>query len=139
MNLLKQKYKILLLSAIICFAVNVLEAKEREIGQSVLAFWKFNGLYYVGTIVHRDMTAKGIVYHIVFEDGDLGIVPSHKVHSLSLGIGSKVLAKRDNGGISPGIIEKITGRALFIRFDDGDRGWAAWSGIAVRIPADKVY
>jgi hypothetical protein len=138
MKLIIQKYRILLFSALLIFAGNYLIAKNIEIGQSVLAFWKFNGLYYVGTVVHQEKRADSIVYHVVFEDGDSGIIPSRKVHPLSLGTGSRVLAKGYDKRMHPGIIKKIVGRAIYIHFDDGNRGWTTWSGIAVKAPLNKV-
>jgi hypothetical protein len=103
-----------------------------EIGDSVLAFWEPNKLYYVGTIVERDSTVKGGAYRIIFADGDQAVVPTAKIRELNITEGSIVLAMWSDKRFYPGTVAKIVGSALFIHFDDGDKGWTSWAGIAIK-------
>jgi hypothetical protein len=97
-----------------------------EPGLTVLAPWG-EGLF-LGTVVAE---AEG-GYHVVFEDGDEAVVPLDRMRKAELAVGSRVFARWRDGRHYPGTIARIVGRAFYVHFDDGDRGWAAWSEIAVK-------
>jgi hypothetical protein len=97
-----------------------------NIGDSVFAFWKASGLYHLGTVVEVGSGQ----YHIVFEDGDQGAVSENELMRPDLNVGSQVIAMWTDKKFYPGTVQKIVGRALFVHFDDGDRGWTSFAGIA---------
>lgn len=97
-----------------------------SVGDSVIAHWAANDAYYIGTAVED----KDDGFLVVFEDGDQAVVPKAKVRENDVKKGSKVMAKWSDGQFYPGKVNKVVGRALFIHFDDGDKGWTTWSGIA---------
>ncbi|MEK6795117.1 MAG: hypothetical protein AABZ39_10090 [Spirochaetota bacterium] len=117
--------------AIAAFAFgSILSAQSFSVGQEVMAYWEKAKLYYVGTVVEIDSTVKGGGYRIVFADNDSGVIPSARVRTLKLDAGTKVLARWSDGKMYPGTIAKVVGRAYFINFDDGDKGWVSIAGIA---------
>lgn len=105
-------------------------AAEVSIGDTVLAYWEKDdaGAYFVGTAVEK----KGDGFFVVFEDGDTAIVDKTKVRGNDIKAGSKVVARWQDGNYYGGTVTKIVGRALYIHYDDGDKGWVPWSWIAVR-------
>lgn len=68
----------------------------------------------------------------MFEDGDTAVVDKSKVRSNDIKVGSKVIARWTDGEYYNGTVAKVVGRAFYIHYDDGDKGWAAFSWIAVR-------
>ena len=112
-----------------CF---ISSANEYKTGESVLAYWEATKLYYVGTIATVDNTIKGGGCLVIFEDGDQAIIPSSLIKPIDVREGKQVLAMWKDKKFYPGVINKIVGRALFIYFDDGDKGWTSWAGIAVK-------
>jgi len=100
-----------------------------NVGESVLAYWRTTGLFHMGTIV--DHNSYG--YHVVFEDGDqANSIADAEIKSANLSVGTKVLAMWTDKSLYPGTIAKICGRAFYIHFDDGDKGWAPMMGIALK-------
>jgi hypothetical protein len=103
-------------------------AAEVQIGDTVLAYWEMGDAYFVGTAVEK----KGTDFLIVFEDGDTAVVDKAKVRSNDIKVGSKVIARWKDGQYYNATVAKIVGRALYVHYEDGDRGWAPWSWIAVK-------
>lgn len=103
-------------------------AADVDVGDTVLAYWAPARAYFVGTVVEKRATG----YYVVFEDGDNAIVPKTKVLKNNIKVGSSVFAKWKNGKYYKGKVAKIVGRALYIHYDDGDKGWAPWSWIAIK-------
>ena len=98
-------------------------------GDSVLAYWRPTGSYHAGTVINSD----GGRYHVVFEDGDqANDLSDGDIKPFDLKVGQKVFAKWTDGSFYPGTIANITGRAFFINFDDGDKGWTSMSGILLK-------
>jgi hypothetical protein len=100
-------------------------------GDMCLAYWEENDLYYVGTVAAEDNTVKGGGYLVIFADADQAVVPRDRVKPFTIKAGSKVLALWSDGDLYPGTVSRIIGGALYIEFDDGDKGWTSWSGIAM--------
>jgi hypothetical protein len=103
-------------------------AAEVQIGDTVLAYWEMGDAYFVGTAVEK----KGSGFLIVFEDGDTAVVDKAKVRSNDIKVGSKVIARWKDDQYYNAKVAKIVGRALYVHYEDGDRGWAPWSWIAVK-------
>jgi hypothetical protein len=102
-------------------------ARAVEVGDTVLAYWAPAKAYFIGTAVEK---AEG-GYLIVFEDGDSGVVPAGKIRKYDIKVGTKVMALWTDGKRYPGKVAKVVGRAFYIHYDDGDKGWAPWSWISV--------
>ena len=112
-----------------CLAATPLAHADFEIGDSVLAYWDGgDGAYFVGTIVENKKTD----YLIVFEDGDTADVSKNQVKKNDIKVGSKVIARWKDGQYYPASVAKIVGRALYVHYADGTKGWAPWSWIAVQ-------
>jgi hypothetical protein len=105
---------------------------EFGVGDRVFAYWEESEGYFVGTIVETDSTIKGGGFLVVYDDGDQAVVPYARIKPLDVQAGSKVFAKWSDGKLYPGTVKRIIGNAIFIHFDDGDEGWTAWSGIAIK-------
>jgi hypothetical protein len=103
-------------------------AEGVKVGDTVLAHWAPGNAYFVGTAVEE----KGPGFLIVFEDGDTAVVSKSKIRQNDIKAGSRVIARWKDGQYYQGRVVKIVGRALYIRYDDGDEGWAPWSWIAVK-------
>ncbi|MBI4979397.1 MAG: hypothetical protein HZC28_18110 [Spirochaetes bacterium] len=110
----------------------VLTAQSFSVGDEVMGYWEPAKLYYVGTVVEIDNTIKGSGYRIVFADNDSAVIPSVRVRPFNLAAGTAVLARWSDGKMYQGKIAKVVGRAYFIHFDDGDKGWVSSAGIAQR-------
>jgi hypothetical protein len=115
---------------LVCFAAAAVPAvaEEVEVGDTVLAHWAQANAYFVGTAVEE----KDAGFLIVFEDGDTAVVSKAKIRPNDIRVGSRVLARWKDGMYYPARVAKIVGRALFIHYEDGDKGWAPWSWIAVK-------
>ena len=98
-------------------------------GDTVLAYWEGNNLYFVGTVVEK--SAANGTYKIIFADGDQAVLASNLVRKMDIAVGSKVMAMWSDKKYYPGTVAKIVGGALFINYDDGDKGWTSWAGVAV--------
>src|SRR5687767_5123044 len=103
-------------------------ARAAEVGDTVLALWAPDRLYFVGTVVEK--TDAG--YRVVFEDGDQAVVAADNVRRFDLKAGSAVMARWTDKRMYPGKIAKVTGRAFYIHYDDGDKGWVPWGFVAVK-------
>ena len=103
-------------------------ARAVEIGDTVLAYWEQGKAYFIGTAVEK---ADG-GYLIVFEDGDRAVVPEAKIRKYDIKVGTKVIALWTDGKRYRGKVAKVVGRAFYIHYDDGDKGWAPWSWISVK-------
>ena len=103
-------------------------AEEAAVGDTVLAYWKPGDAYFVGTAVEKKDTG----FLIVFEDGDTVVVPAEKIRKYNLKVGTAVLARFSDGEFYRGTIARVVGRACYIHYDDGDKGWVPLSGIAVK-------
>jgi len=102
-------------------------ARAVEIGDTVLAYWEQGKAYFIGTAVEK---ADG-GYRIVFEDGDRAVVPEAKIRKYDIKVGTKVIALWTDGKRYRGKVAKVVGRAFYIHYDDGDKGWAPRSWISV--------
>ena len=105
-------------------------------GDMCLAYWEETGFYYVGTLIGEDTAAKEGGLLVVFADGDQAVVPLDKVKTLTIKAGSEVQALWSDHEFYPGKVAKILGGALYIEFDDGDKGWTSWAGIAVEAESE---
>ncbi len=103
-------------------------AADFQIGDTVLAHWERGDAYFVGTIVEDQEAA----FLIVFEDGDTAQVKKALVRKNDIKAGSKVVARWKDGEYYRATVGKIVGRALYIHYDDGTKGWAPWAWIAVK-------
>lgn len=99
-----------------------------EVGETVLAYWAPAKAYFVGTAVEK--TPGG--YRVVFEDGDQGVVPPDKIRKFDIKVGTAVMARWTDRQFYPGKVARVAGRALYIHYNDGDKGWVPLSGIALR-------
>ncbi len=124
--------KIFALFFICIISASITFSKDYKIGETVLAYWEPSKLYFIGTLATVDNSVKGGGYLVIFEDGDQAVVPTSLIKPMDLKEGNKILAMWKDKKFYPGVINKIVGRALFIHFDDGDKGWTSWSGIAVK-------
>ena len=102
-------------------------AAEVKVGDSVLGYWAETQVYYTGTAVEQ----KGTRFVVVFDDGDTAELPADKVRVNDIKAGSKVAARWTDGEYYRGTVAKVVGRALYIHYADGDKGWVPWSWIAV--------
>ena len=119
--------RILVLSSILLLAGFQKVEREGPIGESVFAWWAANEVYFVGTVV-EEREGKTLV---VFEDGEQAWVNTRdQIKRLDVVVGSEVMARWTDGRYYPGRVSRIVGRALFIDYDDGDKGWTSWAGIA---------
>jgi hypothetical protein len=103
-------------------------AEDVKIGDTVLAHWPQGNAYFVGTAVED----KGAGLLIVFEDGDTLVVSKTKVRANDIKVGSQVIARWKDGEYYRATVAKIVGRALYVHYSDGDKGWVPWSAIAVK-------
>ena len=103
-------------------------AEEVKVGDTVLAYWARGGAYFVGTAVEES----GPGYLIVFEDGDTSVVSKTKIRKNDIKVGSRVISRWKDGKYYEARVTKIVGRALYVHYDDGDKGWVPWSFIAVK-------
>ena len=103
-----------------------------QVGDIVFAYWEPVSMYFIGTAVEYDNTQKGGAYLIIFADGDQKVIPQALIKPFNLSVGYKVIAKWKNGKYYPGTVNKIIGRAAYIHYDDGDKGWCPFSGIAIK-------
>lgn len=117
----------MLLSLFVCLLAAPSGAQEVAVGDTVFAYWAPADAFFVGTAVEEDDSN----FLIVFEDGDIDVVSKTRVGRRDLPVGSTVMARWSDGQYYPGRVARIVGRALYIHYDDGDRGWVPWSGIAV--------
>jgi len=97
-------------------------------GDTVFAYWGDTGHYYLGTVISTQNNS----YHIVFADGDQGNVPEDKVKEANIVPGLKVLAMWIDKYFYSGTIHSVVGMAAYIHFDDGDKGWTSFAGIAMK-------
>ena len=119
------------ITTLVCFislCASAVAAEATAVGDTVLAYWKPGDAYFVGTAVEK----KGTGFLIVFEDGDTAVVPAAKIRKYDLKVGSAVIARWSDGKYYKGKIAKVVGRAFYIHYDDGDKGWAPRSWIAVK-------
>ncbi|MBN2440810.1 MAG: hypothetical protein JXJ04_05675 [Spirochaetales bacterium] len=121
--------KSVIILLLICIATHVFADGYMD-GERVLAYWEETELYYIGTIIEYNDTIKGGGYYVVFADGTQGLIPFVHITLFDLKAGSKVLALWSDGYMYPGTIARVLGDAVFINFDDGDKGWTSWAGIA---------
>jgi hypothetical protein len=119
--------RIFLLSGLLLVAAFQVEW-DPGVGDTVLAWWEPNGIYFVGTVVEE----QGNRSLVVFEDAAQAWVNSHQIKPMDVARGSQVMARWSDGKYYPGRVSRIVGRALFIEYDDGDSGWTSWAGIARR-------
>jgi hypothetical protein len=98
------------------------------VGETVLAWWEPNSIYFVGTVVEEEGSRR----LVVFEDAEQAWVNSSQLKAMDIVRGSRVMARWRDGKYYPGRVSRIVGRALFIEYDDGDSGWTSWAGIAAR-------
>lgn len=103
-------------------------ADDHKVGDSVLAHWEQGDAYFVATIVED----KESDFFVVFEDGDTASVKKTLIRKNDIKAGSKVVARWKNGQYYRATVGKIVGRALYIHYDDGSKGWAPWAWIAVK-------
>lgn len=115
------------LATLLLFSSSV-TAAEFEVGDTVLAHWQIGDAYFVGTIVEE----QGPSFLVVFEDGDTAMVRKDRVRENDIKSGSKVVAKWKDGEYYRATVAKIVGRALYIHYDDGTKGWAPWGWIAAK-------
>ena len=103
-------------------------AADVQVGDRVLAHWEQGNAYFVATAVEQ----KGTRFLVVFEDGDTAVVSRTKIRKNDIEVGSRVIARWRDGRYYQGRVARTVGRALYIHYDDGDKGWAPWSWIAVK-------
>ena len=119
--------KLLILSAFV-FLAAFTTGRPSAVGETVFAWWEPNQIYFVGTVVEE----QGDRALVVFEDGDNAVVARARIRPLDIKAGSRVFAKWTDNKYYPGRVDRIVGRALYIKFDDGDERWTSWAGIAER-------
>jgi hypothetical protein len=126
--------RIAFIAALIVFSAGVQASAQTRlgIGAMCLAYWEPNDYYFVGTVVEDSSETGGGGYRVIFADGDQAVVPAALVKRLDIGVGSKVYAMWSDKRFYSGTVARIVGGALFIEFDDGDKGWTSWAGIAVK-------
>jgi hypothetical protein len=123
---------VLFVALVLTLAAGTVQAQAAlRPGDMCLAFWEETGFYYAGTFIGEDTTAKGDGFLVVFADGEQGVIPRDKVKPLTIKVGSAVQALWTDREFYPGKVAKIVGGALYIEFDDGDKGWTSWAGIAI--------
>jgi hypothetical protein len=103
-------------------------AEDVKVGDTVLAHWTQGNAYFLGTVVEERSPG----FLIVFEDGDTVVVSKAKIRKNDIQVGSRVIARWTDGEYYQGRVARIVGRALYIHYDDGDKGWAPWSWIGVK-------
>jgi hypothetical protein len=88
----------------------------------------FSGITSAITVAEK---SGGGGYLVVFEDGDQAVLKETQIRKNDLKVGSAVVARWQDGHFYSGKIGKVVGRAFYIHYDDGDKGWAPWSWIAI--------
>jgi hypothetical protein len=126
-----RKNVVIVLLIVLAAGVQASAQAKLAVGSICLAYWEPNGYYFVATVVEESPEAKDS-YRVIFADGDQAVVPAARVRPLDVGVGAKVWAKWSDGRFYSGTVARLTGWALFIEFDDGDKGWTSWAGIAVK-------
>jgi hypothetical protein len=117
-----------LVGCLLLFLTSCVNAAEVKVGDTVLAYWAPANAYFIGTAVEK----QGNGFLIVFEDGDNAVVDSTRIRENNIKVGTAVVARWTDGEYYPGTVAKVVGRAFYIHYDDGDKGWAPWSWIAVK-------
>lgn len=100
-----------------------------SVGDEVLAYWEQSKAHFIATVAEIDASGK---YLVVYADNDTALLDTTSLLPLNLQANSKVLAKWRDGKYYPGTIVNKAGHAYFVQFDDGDKGWIAAAGIAVK-------
>jgi hypothetical protein len=101
-------------------------AADPKVGDTVLALWELDQMYFIATVVEKSDAG----FLVVFEDGDTATLPAAKTKENTLKVGSKVTSRWTDGQYYPGTIAKAVGRAFYIKYDDGEERWVPWSWIA---------
>lgn len=115
---------LLLLSANAAFA----QAKP---GDLVFAFYQKAEAYFAATVVEEDPANKG-QWRVIFEDGDSAVVAPTQLKTVDVKEGLEVFARWKDGKFYQGKVAKVVGRAVWIEYKDGDKGWASMGNIAVK-------
>ncbi|OSM06905.1 hypothetical protein MAIT1_00213 [Magnetofaba australis IT-1] len=86
-------------------------------GEHILGQWT-NGKWHSARI--RAVTTEG--YHLLFDDGDTLVVGANQIAPFSWSAGTRVQCKWQQGGTYyNGVIARISGDKMRIRYDDGDQ------------------
>jgi hypothetical protein len=102
-----------------------------NVGERVLAQWpQETDWWYPGVIV----SDAGGAIEVQFDDGDRAVLIQQQAKPLDVGLGSRVFC-RWKGGQSyyPGIVSSVTGHAIGIDYDDGDKEVSAVGMIRVNV------
>ncbi len=93
------------------------KSRERNVGDRVWACW-LDLLWYPGTILDLDDSQA----LIVFDDGKSGLVPMHRIRTLSIAEGDRVWGRYKAGQEHyPGVVESVNQEVVELAYDDGDR------------------
>lgn len=106
-------------------------AADAKVGDSVFAFFQAGEAYFAATVVEEVAADKG-QFRVVFEDGDTALVAQSQMKTFEVKAGANVFARWKNGKFYEGKIAKVVGRAVFIEYKDGDKGWASIGNIATK-------
>jgi hypothetical protein len=112
------------------------------VGDEVMAPWADDGYLYPAIIVSvADAIAQGEVVqqlHVAYLDGDEGDVAANSVlRGAELSIGASVSVNwKGKGTYFEGVVKQRVGRAYFVHYEDGDKGWTTIA--QVRMEAKDV-
>jgi hypothetical protein len=96
-------------------------------GDRVWAPWD-SGMLFVGTV---DQIQDNDV-HIHFDNGNRGWVLREQLVPLQIPVGLRVLGRWKMGSLFyAGVVAKVQGERLFIKYDDGDREWTTPAALAL--------
>jgi hypothetical protein len=95
----------------------------------VLATWMDDGFLYPGIVVRlADKTA-----HVAYLDGDEADVDLADVRHGAIGLELPVSVNfKGKGNYYPGAVKERVGQAVYVVYEDGDRGWATMGQVRVR-------
>jgi hypothetical protein len=91
-----------------------------KVGDEVLAPWMNDGFVYPAVMVE----VRGASAHVAYLDGDEGDVPLQTLRRSVFGGGMAVQVNwKGKGQYFNGVIQKRIGSALYLHYEDGDKGW----------------
>ncbi len=103
---------------------------EHRIGDEVLAPWANDGFLYPAILVHE----AGPTAHVAYLDGDEADVPVASLRQGVFGPGLRVSVNwKGRRAYYDGVIRQRVGAAVFVEYEDGDRGWTTVAQCRVRI------
>jgi hypothetical protein len=101
-----------------------------QIGDEVMAPWANDGFLYPAVLVGLE----GAAAHVAYLDGDEADVPVAALQQGALGPGLAVNVNwKGRRTYYNGVVRRRVHQALFVDYEDGDRGWTTVAQCRVRV------